>query len=132
MRVSSDTIVRLSSIAEGSPGHCGVSSISDETQSRHWWRLMFIVTLSQSVSAVAVAGQDRMVESQLPLINWCPSGVYATPPTGLIPSTSGSPRGRPASASQNRTDESLPPLARRCPSGLNATLHTTSEWPVSV
>ena len=63
----------------GSPGHNSryPMSGSGEIHSRHCWRLMLVVSLSRSISDVAVAGQIRAILSSLVLATRCPSRLNA-------------------------------------------------------
>lgn len=65
--------------ARGSPGHNSryPMSGSGEIHSRHCWRLMLVVSLSRSISDVAVAGQIRAILSSLVLATRCPSRLNA-------------------------------------------------------
>src|SRR6476620_8152986 len=88
--------------------------MSGETQSRHCWWLMLVVSLSQIADAGSgKAGHRRTVLSQLPEAMRVPSGLNATLFTVLVWPVSGLPTGWPVSASQTRTLLSKLPETKR-------------------
>src|SRR6476646_9047615 len=105
--------------------------MSGDTQSRHCWWLMLVVSLAHIADAGSgYVGHRRRVLSALPDTMTFPSGLNATLVTWSVPPLSGWLIGWPVSASHTRTVLSALPETIRWPSGLNATPHTMYVWPV--